>query len=321
MAATDFKDYYAILGVSKSASADEIKKAFRKLARQFHPDMNPGDRQAEARFKEVNEAYEVLSDTDKRRKYDQFGQYWRQADQARSPYGGGANVDFNDFEFGRYGSFDDFINELLGRMGNDGNSRAYRSSSSSARSAGFGTPSGGLDSEASLSLTLSEAFRGVEKRLSVGNEIVNVRIPAGAKPGSKIRVRGKGRYSPHYTSERGDLYLIVEITPHSFFQFEGDNLVCEVPIAPDEAVLGGAIDVPTPDGCVTMNIPAGIRSGQSLRLRGKGWPNPKGGRGDQLVKVVITAPKELSQPEREYYEKIRDSRTVSPRAYLKDMAL
>jgi curved DNA-binding protein len=332
MAATDFKDYYAVLGVSKSADADEIKKAYRKLARKYHPDMNPGDKLAEARFKEVNEAYEVLSDTDKRKKYDQFGQYWRQADQARSPFTN-TNVDFDGFEFGRYGSFEEFINELLGRMGgNDpfggagGQRTAYRTSTSGStgfRDATAYSTAGstGLDSEATLTLSMSEAFHGVQKRLMLNNEEFEVRIPAGAKPASRIRVRGKGRFSPHYTSQRGDLYLTVEVTPHSFFQFEGDNLVCEVAISPDEAVLGTQIEVPTPDGSVTVNVPAGVRSGQTLRLRGKGWRDPKGGRGDQMVRLVITPPKEISPTEREYYEKIRDIRSFNPRANLKDIRL
>jgi curved DNA-binding protein len=133
-------------------------------------------------------------------------------------------------------------------------------------------------------------------------------------------VRGKGQASP-YTQQRGDLYLNVDIQPHPFFKFEGDNLVCEVPIAPDEAVLGGAIEVPTPDGSVTMNIPAGTRSGQTLRLRGKGWSKPKGDRGDQLVRIVIVPPPELSATEREYYEKLRNSRTFDPRSNLKRVSL
>lgn len=321
MAATDYKDYYAVLGVSKSVDADELKKAYRKLARKYHPDMNPGDRQAENRFKQVSEAYEVLSDPDKRRKYDQFGQYWKQSDQPRSP-SPGSNVDFDGVEFGRYGSFDEFINELLGRMGSDpgfSSSNRYRTSSGAT-----GAPSGstaGLDSEAVLTLTMAEAFNGVQKRLPVGQEMIDVRIPAGAKPKSRVRVRGKGRYSPHYTTQRGDLYLTIDIAPHSFFKFDGDNLVCELPITPDEAVLGAAIAVPTPDGLVTMNIPAGIRSGQSLRLRGKGWTKSKGERGDQMVRVVITPPKEFSEIEREYYEKIRDNRTDDPRSHLKDIRL
>lgn len=332
MAATDFKDYYSILGVAKTATAEEIKKAFRKLARKYHPDMNPDDRQAEAKFKEANEAYEVLSDTEKRQKYDRFGQYWKQADQARSPYGGGysTSADFDGFEFGRYGSFEEFINELLGRMGTEpGYSRSTRTSyrsSTGPTSGGFGFDVGNagaanLDSEATLTLSLSEAFHGVQKRLSLGNEEFEVRIPAGARPASRIRVRGKGRYSPHYTSQRGDLYLTVEITPHPFFHFDGDNLTCEVAITPDEAALGAQIDVPTPDGSVKMNIPAGIRSGQTLRLRGKGWKTAKGDRTDQMVRIVIAAPKELSPTEREYYEKLRSIRSFNPRSTLKDIRL
>lgn len=332
MAATDFKDYYAILGVSKSASADEIKRAYRKLARKYHPDMNPGDKQAEAKFKEVNEAYEVLSDPDKRRKYDQFGQYWKQADQARSSPFNNSGADFEGFEFGQYGSFEEFINELLGRMGGDpfggASSRSYRTSPSGGPSGyrsttGFDTSGGtaGLDAEATITLSMSEAFHGVQKRLSIGNEVIDVRIPPGAKPGSRVRVRGKGKFSPYYTSQRGDLYLTVAISPHPFFQFDGDNLVCEVPIAPDEAVLGAQVEVPTPDGSVTVNIPAGVRSGQSLRLRGKGWSNPKGNRGDQMVRVVIVPPKDLSPMERECYEKLRDNRSFDPRSSLKGMRL
>jgi curved DNA-binding protein len=349
MAATGFKDYYSILGVGKTASADEIKKAFRKLARQYHPDMNPGDSVAEARFKEINEAYEVLSDTDKRRKYDQFGQYWRQAGSGGggSPFGGGnpfsqGGMDFDAFEFGQYQNFDEFINTLLGRMGNSGgagfNTPGGYSRSSNYRSAtatgpggttsgttretySSGTSTSGLDSEATLTLSLAEAFRGVQKRIAIGAEEFEVRIPPGAKPNSRIRVRGKGRFSPHYTSQRGDLYLTVAIDPHRFFQFDGENLVCEVPIAPDEAVLGAAIAVPTPDGPVTVNIPAGIRSGQSLRLRGKGWTNPKGDRTDQLVKIIIVAAKDISPAERDLYEKLQAARTVDPRSSLKTVSL
>ncbi|HIK53670.1 MAG TPA: DnaJ domain-containing protein [Synechococcales cyanobacterium M55_K2018_004] len=337
MAATDFRDYYAILGVTKSASQDEIKKAYRKLARQYHPDMNPGDKNAEARFKDLNEAYEVLSDPDKRKKYDQFGQYWKQAG-SWPPGGAGAGpgVDFSDFDFGRYSSFDDFINELLGRFagGAPGGTRTYQYRTTSRGPGGYAgygdfggfdgygspgaTPAGDLES--SLTLTLAEAFHGVQKRLSLGSEIIDVRIPAGAKAGSRIRVRGKGQVSP-YSQQRGDLYLKIDLQPHPFFKFEGDNLTCEVAIAPDEAVLGAVIEVPTPDGMVKMNIPAGIRSGQTLRLRGKGWVSPQGERGDQLVKIVIVPPKDLSATERELYEKVRAARTFDPRSGLKSVRL
>ncbi len=334
MAATDFKDYYAILGVTKTISADELKKAYRKLARKYHPDMNPGDKVAEAKFKEVSEAYEVLSDPEKRQKYDQFGQYWKQAGQRGSPFGSGpfnnSNSDFDNIEFGQYRNFDEFINELLGRMGTDGGfgraGTGYRTSRSAP--GGFGdfssydsTGSTGLDAEASITLKLSEAFHGVQKRLILGNEEFEVRIPSGAKPGSRIRIKGKGQRSPYASGQRGDLYLTVDIAPHPFFQFDGDNLVCEVAIAPDEAVLGAQIDVPTPDGSVTMNVPAGIRSGQSLRLKGKGWRTTKGDRTDQIVRITIATPKEISPTEREYYEKIRSSRSFNPRSNLKDVRL
>lgn len=326
MAATDFRDYYAILGVERSAGIDEIKRAFRKLARKYHPDMNPGNAAAEARFKEISEAYEVLSDPDKRKKYDQFGQYWKQADGASWPSGAN-NVDFGGFDFSQYGSFDEFINELLGRFGTPpraGSQRTY----TRTRPSGFGDFSGFTDPssvssgdiESSLRLTFSEAFHGVQKRLKVGDEDIQVRIPSGAKPGSRIRVRGKGQFNP-YSQQRGDLYLKVELQPHSFFQFDGDNLVCEVPIAPDEAALGASIDIPTPDGTVTMSIPAGIRSGQSLRLRGKGWPKPKGGRTDQLVRVVITVPKSLNEAERRSYEMLRESRGADPRRDIASVSL
>lgn len=334
MPATDFKDYYAILEVSKSASENEIKKAFRKLARKYHPDLNPGDRAAEAKFKEINEAYEVLSDPDKRQKYDQFGQYWKQMGDGGYP---GAGVDMGGFDFGQYSSFDDFINELLGRFGgagvNPGGQQTYTYRSSTRGPTGFGgfsdfdfpgfetaTDRIPSDTEAAIALTLSEAFHGVQKRLDLGNETITVRIPPGAKPGSRIRIKGKGQVSP-LNRERGDLYLVVDILPHGFFKFEGDNLACEVPITPDEAVLGGQIEVPIPDGTVKMNIPAGIRSGQSLRLRGKGWPRPKNGRGDQIVKVQIVPPKDLSSTERDYYEKIRAARSFNPRFNLSEVRL
>ncbi|MEL6901805.1 MAG: J domain-containing protein [Cyanobacteria bacterium J06606_4] len=347
MAATDFKDYYAILGVSKTAGADDIKRSFRKLARKYHPDVNPDNKAAEAKFKEVSEAYEVLSDPDKRKKYDQFGQYWQQADRAGAgARAGGPGAAAGGFDFGAYGSFDDFINELLGRMGGPsgfGGAAGARGAQSYGyqQPGGFGTGGfgfdprtagraggrtagagrGALDQDAELKLSLSEAFRGAQKRFSIGGESVTVRIPAGVKPGSKIRLKGKGALNPQ-TQQRGDLYLIVNIQPHDFFTLDGDKLTCEVPITPDEAVLGAKISVPTPDGSVTVSVPAGVKSGQSLRLRGKGWPNKKGtNRGDQLVKVVITPPKNLSDKEKSLYEQIQAMRTEDPRSAIASNSL
>ncbi|MEM8642929.1 MAG: DnaJ C-terminal domain-containing protein [Cyanobacteria bacterium P01_G01_bin.54] len=332
MASTDFKDYYAILGVNKTASADEIKKAFRKLALKYHPDRNPGDKAAEARFKEASEAYEVLSDSEKRQKYDQFGRYWKQAGQGMgSPFGGrstGRNPnDFSNFDFGQYGTFEEFINDLLGGMGGNSSRSRYRTTTDPSRGYRSTTQTRtgfkddvAKDKEATLKLSLAEAFRGIQKRLNINGEIIDVRIPPGAKPGSRVRVRGKGNFDP-FTQQRGDLYLNVSLNPHTFFTFDGENLTCELPISPDEAVLGASVEVPTPDGAVTMKIPAGIRSGQTLRLRGKGWVTPRGGRTDQLVKVCIMTPTKLSSLERDYYEKIRNTRTTNPRSHLNGMRL
>ncbi|MEG3896009.1 MULTISPECIES: J domain-containing protein [unclassified Microcoleus] len=334
MAATDFKDYYAILGLNKTASSDEIKKTFRKLARKYHPDMNPGNKEAEARFKEVNEAYEVLSDPEKRQKYDQYGQYWKQAAATPGgwPGGGGTAVDFGGVDFSQYGSFDEFINTLLGRAAGSGagtgrsgqwNYSNYRTSTGGSSGfedfAGYENRSAGSsrDTEVTISLTLGEAFRGTSKRVATGE----VSIPAGVKTGSKIRVKGKGQVDP-YTKQQGDLYLKLEVLPHPFFQFEGENLVCEVPITPDEAVLGASIEVPAPEGTIVVRFPAGMRSGQSLRLRGKGWPKPKKDeRTDLLVKIAIVPPKELTAQEREWYEKIKANRTFNPRSNLNQMLL
>ncbi len=328
MAATDFKDYYSVLGVSKTASAEEIKKAFRKLALKYHPDRNPGNKEAEAHFKELSEAYEVLSDQEKRQKYDQFGQYWQQVGQGGwQGQAGSPDVDLGGFDFSQYGNFEEFINELLGKFSNTGSTRSYsyrtttQSSPFSSNFDNYASTSGvSLDREASITLSFSEAYRGVKKRLNLGNEIIDVRIPAGAKQGSKVRVRGKGKIDT-YSKKQGDLYLNVELQNHPFFNFDGDNLVCEIPITPDEAVLGASIEVPTPDGMVKMKIPAGIKTGQSLRLKGKGWTNPKGSRGDQYVKIMITIPSEISPQEKEYYEKIQAIRKHNPRSHLQGFSL
>jgi len=325
---TDFKDYYAILGVSKTASQDEIKKAYRKLARKYHPDLNPGNKEAEVRFKEINEANEVLSDPEKRQKYDQFGQYWKQASESGVPPNRGEGVDVGGVDFDQYGSFNDFLSELLGRGGGGRTGRrtsTYRTSTGgqsgfSDFEQDFYTQAPAPDTEAAIALTFSEAFHGVQKRLQLDDETINVRIPPGAKPGSRIRIKGKGRASP-LSQQRGDLYLTIEILPHPFFRFDGDDIVCEIPIRPDEAVLGTQIKVPTPDSSVTMTIPAGVRSGQSLRLRGKGWSQPKGGRSDQIVKLQIVSPKELNEIERECYEKIRANSSFAPRADLDEVRL
>ncbi|OKH21747.1 molecular chaperone DnaJ [Hydrococcus rivularis NIES-593] len=331
MAVSEFKDYYQILGVSKTATTEEIKKAYRKLARKYHPDLNPGDKEAEARFKEINEAHEILSDPEKRQKYDQFGQYWQQTAVGAPPTGG---VGFEGMDFGQYGSFDDFINELLGRFGRGGTGRRVYTYRTTTGPQGFReyVEFGGedpfsrftdiptQDTEAAIALTFAEAFHGTQKRLQIGDETVTVRIPPGAKPGSRLRLKGKGQISP-FSQQRGDLYLTIELLPHHFYRFEGDNITCEIPISPEEAVLGAQIDVPTPDGKVKLTIPPGIDSGQALRLRGKGWRNLKGDRTDLIVRIKIVTPKDLTPREKECYEKLRETSSFNPRRTLAEVRL
>jgi curved DNA-binding protein len=314
--ATDFKDYYTVLGVSKTATPEEIKRTYRKLARKWHPDLNPGDKEAEAKFKNLNEANEVLSDPEKRQKYDQFGQHWNQPGYTQAPPPRATNATAVDFD--QYGDFDSFINDLLGRSGR--RTHTQTTTGGDDFRGGFRSQAPAPDTEAAISLTFSEAFHGVQKRLQLDDETINVRIPAGAKPGSRIRLKGKGRPSP-FSQQRGDLYLTIEVLPNSFFRFEGDDLVCDVPIRPDEAVLGAQVSVPTPDGSVTVKVPKGVRSGQSLRLRGKGWTLPKGGRGDLFAKLQIVTPKDLSAIEQEYYEKIQANTSFNPRAQLEEIKL
>lgn len=284
MSANGYRDYFKVLGVDRSADADAVKKAFRKLARQYHPDVNPGDKGAEAKFKEISEAYEVLSDPDKRKRYEQFGQYWNQA-------GGAAGAGGVDVDFGRYGNFDDFINDLLGRFGGPGGGGFAGSPGGfggfgSGFPGGFGAsgfPGGGqraqapnLDAEANISLSFSEAFRGCERTLAVNDERVQVRIPAGVKPGSRLRLKGKGNLQPG-TGRRGDLYLNLQLQDHPVWNLEGDQLKADLPLSLDELALGGEVRVATPDGEATVTVPPGITVGRSLRLKGKGWPSKGGG--------------------------------------------
>jgi curved DNA-binding protein len=336
----DFKDYYEILGVDKSASPEDIKKAYRKLARKLHPDLNPDDAAAEEKFKELNEAYEVLADEDNRVKYDRFGQYWKQAQEGAATGGyasGGPASGFDESEFSDYGGFDDFINELLKRYrageGQGPPGYHYRTTAGRAdvdsdfdqgyRSV-YHSYAPHPDTEAAFVLSMAEAFQGVTKELSLeGEKPFKVRIPAGAKPGSRIRIQGQGRPNP-MTNRRGDLYLNIDIAPHPFFQLDADvNLTCEMSLTPDEAVLGTTLNVPTPDGLVQLKIPAGIDSGKTLRLRNKGWKTPQGDRTDLLVKIKLVTPPsdQLSQVERDSYETIRDHRTFNPHADLETMTL
>jgi curved DNA-binding protein len=337
MSSTEFKDYYAILGVKKTAETIEIKKTFRQLALKYHPDRNQGNKAAEAKFKEISEAYDVLSDQDKRVEYDGFGQYWEKSSESKEANAGRrspssdpkSKEDFNTTDFSQYGNFDDFINELLGRFSSPSSSNTSSTSSApqnpqrSNNFYDFGRQETSIplnDDEVSINLSYAEAFRGTTRRINLIQETVEVRIPAGVKSGSRICLAGKGTLNLAGTS-KSDLYLNVELDPHPFFSFEGDNLVCDVPIAPDEAVLGTYISIPTPDGIVSMKIPAGINSGQVLRLRGKGWLSATGDRTDQLVRIVVATPQQTTPLEKEYYEKIRNLRSENPRKGMENICL
>jgi curved DNA-binding protein len=319
MSVNGYRDYFRVLGVERSADADTIKRAFRKLARQHHPDVNPGDSTAEARFKEISEAYEVLSDPEKRRRYEQFGQYWN---QMGGPGGGGAGG--FDVDFARYGNFDDFINDLLGRFAGGAGAGApagfgFGSGFPGGFNAGFGGPgvAGGrgaalnLDAEATINLSYSEAFRGCERTLAVNDERVQVRIPAGVKPGSRLRLKSKGNLQPG-TGRRGDLYFNLQLQPHPVWRLDGEQLRAELPLSLDELALGGEVTVATPDGEATVQVPPGMTLGRSLRLKGKGWP-VKSGRGDLLLTPVLKLPDNLSDRERNLLQELREARSADPR--------
>ena len=312
MSGSGYKDYFQVLGLARGADADEIKRAFRKLARQYHPDVNPGDSQAEARFKEISEAYEVLSDPDKRRRYEQFGQYWNQAGGSRSP---GMDVDF-----GRYGNFDDFINDLLGRFGGPGAASGFQGSGFPgggfaggpfARGAQPSRQSVNLDAESDMSITFAEAFRGSERTLSVNNERVQVRIPAGVKTGSRLRLKSKGNLQPG-TGRRGDLYLTLSVKSHPVWRLVDDQLRADLPVSLDELALGAAVTGMTPDGEAQVTIPPGTLPGRSLRLKGKGWPS-KSGRGDLLLTLSLTMPDSWSPEEQNLLQQLRRQRSDNPR--------
>ena len=307
MSANGYRDYFKVLELDRGADADAIKRSFRKLARQYHPDVNPGDKAAEARFKEISEAYEVLSDPEKRRRYEQFGQYWNQV-------GGGGGGMGADVDFGRYGNFDEFVNDLLGRFGGGGGGGGGFGGFGSGFPSGFGGRGipVDLDAEATINLSLSEAFRGCERTLSVNEERVQVRIPAGVRSGSRLRLKGKGNLQPG-TGRRGDLYLNLKLLDHPVWSLDGDLLRAELPLSLDELALGGEVRVATPDGEATVQVPAGMEPGRSLRLKGKGWPI-KDGRGDLLLSLSLRLPPSFSETERHLLEQLRDERRVDPRA-------
>jgi curved DNA-binding protein len=308
----EYKDYYQILGVDKKASQKDIKQTYRRLARQHHPDVNPGDKAAEERFKEINEAYEVLSDPDKRQKYDQLGSSWQQwqrrggdprgFDWSQWFSGGQAggprvHVEYGDIGdlFGQ-GGFSDFFRNIFGGMGG----AAYTPRS---------TTRSGQDMEHAVDITLEEAYRGTRRILQSDSRKLEVTIPAGVDTGSRVRIRGKG--GPGLGGgPSGNLYLRVSVLPHTTFERKGDDLTCRVPVDLYTAILGGEVAVPTLKGKVMLKIPPETQSGKRFRLKGLGMPNLKNAKqsGDLYAEVAIVVPKRLSKREKELFQQLAEIR-------------
>jgi curved DNA-binding protein len=317
-----FRDYYEILGVPRTAKEDEIKKTYRKLARKYHPDLNPNNKQAEEKFKEIQEAYEVLGDSEKRQKYDQLGANWKNgADFTPPPNwgpGGGfeGTINIEDL-FGRAGgggdqrrsAFSDFFETLFGGMGGMGGMGSPEAESA-RRSRPGGRSSRAAESETELSLPLEDMHRGTMRKLTVrlGNaeKTIDIRIPPGARDDSRIRIPGGG-------PNGGDLYVRLRQQPHPRFTVKGDNTEVEVPITPWEAALGSTIQVPSLDATSEIRVPPGIASGQRLRLRGQGLNIRGGGRGDHFVRLKIVLPKELTEAEKKLFQELSKVSKFRPR--------
>jgi curved DNA-binding protein len=379
----NFRNYYQILGVPKDASADEIKKAYRRLARQLHPDMNPGDKSAEDRFKDINEAYDILSDIDKRAQYDQFSKFWKQKgfqgkQGVRLPnfktWGNGKPTrkkPTEDVDFSDYSDFNKFLDQVLGRRrevrmatANDApRAASYEPWSTASKRTSYVANSREdrrdvddreirretvdreirretvdretrrdvddreirreaidreirretvdreprRDIEARLTLPLERAYSGGTERIRLEDgRAIEVNLPPAMVSGQRIRLRNQGIGG-------GDLYLKITVSPHPFFRLEMSDICCELPLTPSEAVLGGDVEVPTLDGRVKMKLPPGVTSGKRLRLANKGYPTGNGDRGDQLVEIQVLIPKEISEEERELYEKLRQVESFKPR--------
>jgi DnaJ-class molecular chaperone len=342
----EYKDYYKILGVGKSASADDLKKAYRKLARKYHPDVNPGDKSAEARFKEINEAYEVLSDPEKRKRYDTLGPNWQEqfgfgapagtgrprGSASRRP-GGGYSYDFEDPT-----GFSDFFEALFGRRG--AATGGTRSGQRSTVQDILRQP--GENIEQPVEVTLQEAYGGTTKMFvvqapetcptcagkgEVGNRVcptcaglgttertkrLEVKIPPGVDNGSRVRVAGEGQPGTN-SGPRGDLYLVVSLKPDPSFERKGDDLVEDVQVALTTVMLGGEVPVPLPDGKrVLLTVPPETQNGQTFLLRGKGMPRLRGvGQGNLLARVRVVLPTRLTPRERELFQMLRAERAAS----------
>jgi curved DNA-binding protein len=312
-----FQDYYETLGVGRTASQDEIKRAYRKLARQYHPDVNPKDKHAEAKFKAVGEAYEALKDPDKRKKYDSLGQNWKTGQDFTPPPGYenihthfGGQADGRGFGFGG-GNFSDFFETIFGRGGMDGFNMGGDRRSDPA-------PQTGPTHESSITISLTEAYRGGTRQVTLQDPVdgsrktYQVKIPAGITSGTKVRLAGQGGQS-RGGGKPGDLLLKVEIAPDPRFEVDGHDLIAQLPISPWEAALGAKVPIETIDGKVELKVHAGAQSGQKLRVREKGLPVRGGKHGDLILHLKIVVPRPLSNREKELFESLAKESTFNPR--------
>jgi curved DNA-binding protein len=327
-AGMEYRDYYQILGVAKTADQDAIKKAYRKLARQNHPDVNPGDKQAEERFKDINEAYEVLSDPEKRQKYDQFGAQWQQYERAGGrpddfwqQWGGAAQGGPGRQGYTRTVSPEEF-EQIFGQGGDSGFSSFFETlfggGMGGQRPSGFGAgspygdprPRRGRDMEHPVEITLEEAFQGTSRLLQrEDGRQSEVKIPRGAKTGTRVRLAGEGSTGAA-GGEAGDLYLRVEVLPHNRFERDGDDLKVTVPVDLYTAILGGRVEVPTLAGPVKLTIPAETANGRVFRLRGQGMPQLRtpDQRGDLYATIEVQLPRGLNDEERQLFEQLKAMR-------------
>jgi len=298
------KDYYEVLGVARDASEGDLQRAYRKLARKFHPDISEAP-DAEERFKELGTAYEVLKHPDHRKLYDQYGENWKAVSQGGAPPGaapGGVEFDFSQYGGGVPPDLGDLFGDLFG-------ARAPRS--------GRRWSAPGSDVEATVDVRLEDAFRGTKRRLSLSSREgtsreLEVEIPAGVRPGQTLRLAEQGGEG-FGEGPRGDLYLHVRIVASGGLSLDGDDLRTSLKLAPWEAALGVKAELPTLDGRLKVKVPQGSSTGRVIRLRGKGWPKKGGGRGDLLIQVEVAVPKELSGEERALFEQLAAASSFNPR--------
>ncbi len=305
--ALKYQDYYEVLGVKRGAGADEVQRAYRKLARKYHPDVNKDDKDAAAKFSQINEAYEVLKDPDKRSQYDALGANWKSGQEFRPPPG------FENFHFEfrpgssgeggfdfKPGGFSDFFDTIFGRQRASGQGPGGFDAGAAGRQAARSR-----EQEAAVTITLAEAYHGTTRSLKLqgpgGEKSLEVKIPAGVTNGSKIRLGG----------ER--LVLTVTLAQDPRFEVAGHDLIADLPVAAWEAALGEKVELATMEGPVSLTVPPGSQSGSRLRLADKGLPRRRGGRGDLLVRIRIVVPVELSDDERRLYEQLKDESKFEPR--------